>query len=106
MNRVSKNLLVGELTRMLGDLFAEHNRGASGTRLARAHGYLDGYMRGLVDAGLLTPLELLGLVNAQRQQVNGPAAGALSAEAMLPDGESPAERSPAVQSLAREREAA
>jgi hypothetical protein len=78
MNRVSKNVLLSELRRMLGDLFAEHNRGAAGLRLARAHGYLDGYMRGLVDAGVMSPDELLGVVSEQRSRVNGAASSELS----------------------------
>lgn len=85
MSRVSKNQLLVELNRMLGDLFTEHNRGASGTRLARAHGYLDGYMRGLVDAGVLSSRELLSLVDQQRRLVNGPAKAQLAPDSSPTD---------------------
>ena len=78
MSRVSKSRLVGELSRMLEDLFTEHKRGAAGSRLARAHGYLDCYMRGLIDAGILTPAELLLVVSDERRRVDGPAAASVT----------------------------
>ncbi|HEX2730667.1 MAG TPA: hypothetical protein VHM70_03650 [Polyangiaceae bacterium] len=79
MQRVNKSQFVSEIKRMLADLFGEHGRGASGVRLARAHGYLDGYMRGLADAGVLTQRELLQLVSRERTQAAGPASAKLAA---------------------------
>jgi hypothetical protein len=80
MNKVSKEELLDELGRMLRDLFQEHQNGAPGSRLARAHGYIDGYMRGAVESGMLTQRELLSLVSEQRADVRGPAIGTLNAE--------------------------
>ncbi len=80
MNKMSKNELLGELRQMLSELFRQHRDGAAGTRLARAHGYVDGYMRSAVASGLVTQRELLALVSEQRKQVLGPAVGTVVAE--------------------------
>ena len=42
--------------------------GANYATLAQARGYADGYMRALLDAGLLDQKELLALVNEERRQ--------------------------------------
>jgi hypothetical protein len=49
------------------------SKGVSYQRLARAHGYVDGYMKALLDAGMATQQELLTLVAAERAKVDGPA---------------------------------
>ncbi len=72
--------LLAELTRMLRDLFEEHERGAAGVDLARAHGYLDGYMQSLMDSGLFERAELLSLVGKERTHVRGRAV-----EELLPE---------------------
>jgi hypothetical protein len=41
--------------------------GANYATLAQARGYADGYMRALLDAGLVDQKELLDLVNAERR---------------------------------------
>jgi hypothetical protein len=41
--------------------------GANYATLAQARGYADGYMRALLDAGLIDQKELLELVNAERR---------------------------------------
>ncbi len=41
--------------------------GANYATLAQARGYADGYMRALLDAGLVDQKELLALVNAERR---------------------------------------
>jgi hypothetical protein len=77
----SKAELLAELSTMLRDVFAARNAGTSHPRLARAHGYVDGYMKALLDSGLATKHELLQLVAEQRTTVCGPA----TAEALEPD---------------------
>lgn len=58
---------------MLRDMLAASASGASGARLARAHGYVDGYMRALLDLGVATRTELLEVVASERERQNGPA---------------------------------
>ena len=56
------------LRTMLRDLFEVDRRGARGDKLARVHGYTDGYMRALVDLGFSTQKELLQLVLEERRR--------------------------------------
>ena len=42
--------------------------GANYATLAQARGYADGYMRALLDAGLIDQKEMLSLVNDERRQ--------------------------------------
>ncbi len=42
--------------------------GANYATLAQARGYADGYMRALLDAGLIDQKQLLDLVNAERRR--------------------------------------
>lgn len=42
--------------------------GANYATLAQARGYADGYMRALLDAGLIDQKQLLALVNAERRR--------------------------------------
>jgi hypothetical protein len=58
---------------MLRDVFVARQSGASYPRLARAHGYVDGYMRALLESGQATKEELLELVAAERASISGPA---------------------------------
>ena len=56
----------GILRSLLQDLFEADCRGARRDRLARAHGYADGYMRALIDVGLVTDQQLLRVVTDER----------------------------------------
>lgn len=76
----SKAEIVAELRTMLKDVFAARTDGAAYARLARAHGYVDGYMRAAMDAGLLSKDELLRIVAEERCVAYGPATGEVSAE--------------------------
>ena len=58
------------LSSMLQELFDADNKGVRRDRLARAHGYADGYMRALVDLNLATEKELLQLVLEERGKVS------------------------------------
>lgn len=69
----TKAEILGELRSMLGDVFTAKASGESYGRLARAHGYVDGYMRALLDAGFVTKSELVEVVNAERERSSGPA---------------------------------
>ena len=53
-------------------MFAASASGAGGARLARAHGYVDGYMRAMLDLGVATKSELLAVVAAERERFAGP----------------------------------
>jgi hypothetical protein len=65
--------VISGLRTMLRDMLAASAAGAAGARLARAHGYVDGYMRALLDLGAASRSELLGIVASERERVNGPA---------------------------------
>ncbi len=69
----NKAELVGELRTMLKDVFAAKAAGETHGRLARAHGYVDGYMRALLETDVLTKSELLEIVASERERVSGPA---------------------------------
>jgi hypothetical protein len=69
----SKAEVVAELRSMLADVFAAKASGEAYGRLARAHGYVDGFMRALLDMGIVTKAELLDVVNAERERSSGPA---------------------------------
>ena len=65
--------MLNELKVMLYDALLAKTRGVTYPRLARAHGYVDGYMKALIDAGIATNQELLSLVSEARTTVDGPA---------------------------------
>ena len=69
----TKAEVVSELRSMLADVFAAKASGEAYGRLARAHGYVDGFMRALLDMGIVTKAELLDVVNAERERSSGPA---------------------------------
>jgi hypothetical protein len=69
----TKNELLDNLRDMMRDLFVARASGEVYPRLARAHGYVDGYMRVLLDTGMATKKELLDLVSQERERTSGPA---------------------------------
>lgn len=58
---------------MLADVFAAKEKGEAYGRLARAHGYVDGFMRACLEIGFVTKAELLEIVNEERDRASGPA---------------------------------
>ena len=82
----TKSDLLAELRTMLDDVLHAKTRGESYQRLARAHGYVDGYMRALLESGIATRQELLLLVADERSAVHGPA----TREVTLDDAEAAA----------------
>jgi hypothetical protein len=73
MGMKAKSEVLSELRSMLADVFAAKEKGEAYGRLARAHGYVDGYMRAVLDLGVATKAELLEIVNAERERASGPA---------------------------------
>jgi hypothetical protein len=69
----TKAEMLGDLRVMLTDVFVAKNAGEAYGRLARAHGYVDGYMRALLETGIVTKPELLELVASEREKTSGPA---------------------------------
>jgi hypothetical protein len=76
----SKADLFDELQGLLHDLFTARAEGESYPRLARAHGYVDGYMRAMLESGQASKQELLELVARERARVSGPATREIAAE--------------------------
>jgi hypothetical protein len=76
----SKADILNDLQSMLRDVLAAKAAGGSHDRIARAHGYVDGYMRALLDIGMTTRNELLELVAGERERASGPAVRALRSE--------------------------
>ena len=69
----SKTEVFRDLETMLRDVLAATDSGRSYPRMARAHGYVDGFMRGLLDSGFASKEELLEIVARERTRANGPA---------------------------------
>jgi len=80
-DQLSKAQMLENLKTMLRDVFKLRREGAAYVRLARAHGYVDGYMRVLLEAGTATKKELLDLVADERVRADGPATTEIRSEA-------------------------
>lgn len=74
------------LRAMLHDLFAARERGVVASRYARAHGYTDGYMKGLLESGMVTERELRSIVAEARQGTAGAATRIVDRLDQLPRG--------------------
>jgi hypothetical protein len=68
-----KSEMLAELKTMLRDVFTARATGTPTPKLARTHGYIDGYMRGLLECDAIDNRQLLALVAEQRAIVFGPA---------------------------------
>jgi hypothetical protein len=77
----SKADMLENLKVMLRDVFRLRAEGAQYARLARAHGYVDGYMRVLLETGIANKSELLELVSNERSRVDGPATRSVEQDA-------------------------
>lgn len=75
----AKSEMLETLRTMLRDVFRLRQDGVAYARLARAHGYVDGYMRALLEANLVDKAELLAVVAEERVAVDGPAIRTLDA---------------------------
>ncbi len=76
-----KSEMLETLRIMLRDVFRLRQDGVAYARLARAHGYVDGYMRALLEANLVDKSELLAVVAEERAAVDGPATRVLEGSA-------------------------
>ncbi len=65
--------VISGLRTVLREMLAASASGAAGARLARARGYVDGYMRALLDLGAASRTELLEIVASERERQSGPA---------------------------------
>ncbi len=77
---MSKAEMLSELRKMLHDAFVARATGAAHPKMTRAHGYVDGYMRALLESGTATKDELLALVAEERAIVSGPATTGVDAD--------------------------
>jgi hypothetical protein len=68
----SKSEMLNNHRSMLLEVLHLRTQGGAYARLARAQGYLDGYMRLLMDANIADQKELLRLVSEERCAAEGP----------------------------------
>jgi hypothetical protein len=92
MANASKTEMLENLRGMLRDVLRLRTEGVAYAKLSRAHGYLDGYMRVLLETGLFSQKELLALISEERNLQDGPATRIVTEEAR---SEAPAARSAA-----------
>ncbi len=64
---MTKDQLKATLRGLLREVLEARFTGGSYAKLARAHGYADGYMRAMLDAGLADSAEMLRLVGSVRE---------------------------------------
>jgi len=76
----TKTEMLVELRTMLADVFVARAEGGTYGRMARAHGYVDGYMRALLEGGHASKHELLRLVAEEREKAFGPSTRPWGAE--------------------------
>lgn len=67
---MSKEELLSRVRELVRQVTEARFEGAMYAKLARAHGYADGYMRALMDAGLVDRAELLATVGKARTDVD------------------------------------
>ena len=70
---MTKAEMLDQVRALVADVTRARFEGGAYARLARAHGYADGYMRALLDAGLVSKAELLDAVGEGRREVVGAA---------------------------------
>jgi hypothetical protein len=68
MSKDSKQDMFEVLRALLHDVLRARFDGAPYAKLMRAHGYADGYMRGLLDSGMADRAELIALVGDVRRK--------------------------------------
>jgi hypothetical protein len=66
---MSKMELLSRVAELVRQVTNARFEGAQYAKLARAHGYADGYMRALMDAGLVDKNELLRAIGDARRDV-------------------------------------
>jgi hypothetical protein len=76
----SKTELLDNLRGMVRDMLRLRSEGGAYAKLARAHGYVDGYMRVLLETGIADTKTLLGLVADERRKFDGPSTAQVTVE--------------------------
>jgi hypothetical protein len=71
MAKQSKTELLDNLRTMVRDMLRLRTEGGAYAKLARAHGYVDGYMRVLLETDVASHKELLALVSDERRKHDG-----------------------------------
>ena len=74
---MAKEDLIQVLRRLLGNVVQARFEGGAYAKLSRAHGYADGYMAALLDAGVL---ERDALLKVEREERHRLAAGTLTTQ--------------------------
>ncbi len=65
----TKAVLLDRVRGLVADVTRARFAGGAYAKLARAHGYADGYMRALLDAGLVDRASLIEACGAERGRV-------------------------------------
>ena len=73
---MAKEELIDVVRRLLREVVKARFEGGAYARLSRAHGFADGYMAALLDAGVVERDSLLRLVGEERLKLSAPVAGA------------------------------
>ncbi|MCC7539868.1 MAG: hypothetical protein IT379_26845 [Deltaproteobacteria bacterium] len=63
-----RDRMLNVLRDLLRQVFVARYDGANYERLARAHGYADGFMRALLESGIVEQRDLLTIVNEERRK--------------------------------------
>ena len=69
---MEKEELLKNLRELLQSVLKARFDGAAYAKLTRAHGYADGYMRALLDVGVVDRKALLGVIGEERQRYVAP----------------------------------
>ena len=84
----TKNEVLEQVRTMFRQVLAASAAGG-GSRVLRARGCVDGYMRALLDLYIASRAELLDVIRAERERADGPPLGTLEgddAEGVAPPG--------------------
>lgn len=65
----TKSMLLDRVKDLVADVTRARFAGGAYAKLARAHGYADGYMRALLDAGLVSRTDLIAACGEERGRV-------------------------------------
>jgi hypothetical protein len=79
----SKAELLENLRGLVQDMLKARREGGAHAKLARANGYVDGYIRVLLETGIADHKALVALVADERRKFDGPATSALRVDAAL-----------------------
>jgi hypothetical protein len=66
---MNKSQLLAQVRALVADVTRARFEGGAYAKMMRAHGYADGYMRALLDAGLVDRAEMLKVVGSARTDV-------------------------------------